>query len=57
MSKPSEPLLHEIVRKSIEKYLGDLQGEKPSNLAQFVTSDISLIDINLIENLSLIETY
>ncbi|MEC8561974.1 MAG: helix-turn-helix domain-containing protein [Pseudomonadota bacterium] len=40
MSKQLEPLLHEIVRKSVEKYLGDLQGEKPSNLHGLTLSQV-----------------
>ena len=40
MSKQSETLLHELVRKSIEKYLVDLQGEKPSNLHSLTLSQV-----------------
>lgn len=40
MSKKTEPLLRELVRKSIEKYLGDLQGEKPSNLHSLTLSQV-----------------
>ena len=32
MKKKPDPLLHELIRNNIETYIGDLQGEKPTNL-------------------------
>mgnify|MGYP001195091295 FL=1 len=40
MTKKSERKLHQFVKKSIEKYLNDLQGEKPSDLHSLTLSQV-----------------
>ena len=53
-----------LIKKKLNSWMrpkkidtSSIPGENPSNLAQFVTSGISFIDINLIEKFSLIEIY
>ncbi len=40
MTKKSERKLHQFVKKSIEKYLNDLQGEKPCDLYSLTLSQV-----------------
>ena len=40
MKKKPDPLLHELIRNNIETYIGDLQGEKPTNLYRLTLSQV-----------------
>lgn len=40
MKKQTEPVLHELIRKRIEIYLSDLQGEKPCKLYGLTMSQV-----------------
>ena len=40
MKKKPDPLLHELIRNNIETYIGDLQGEEPSNLYGLTLSQV-----------------